>query len=223
MTIRFPDVSNHQAGLRLIQGTPIVIAKATEGSSFVDSQFIYFKKEANRIGAKFLGYHWLNTADASAQAAHCYGIVGSKIPLMIDVENGAYTPVSQVKKFVNVYRSLGGVVHLYYMPKWYWTNNGKEDLNGLVKMDMNLVSSQYTNYSDNGPGWQPYAKGQPKPVQWQYTDNQLYNMGMKIDFNAYLGTVEEYWNMVRGIKPQPTPPPVQRKNRNPLLIWREHA
>jgi hypothetical protein len=44
------------------------------------------------------------------------------------------------------------------------------------------VSSLYTTYSDNGPGWASY--GGVAPVVWQYTDTPL-------DTNAFKGSVAE--------------------------------
>jgi hypothetical protein len=70
-----------------------------------------------------------------------------------------------------------------------------------------LVSSYYTTYSDNGPGWAAY--GGATPTVWQYTDALPYN-GASCDFNAFKGTVEQFRQLVYGTgvpTPVPAPPP----------------
>ena len=44
-------------------------------------------------------------------------------------------------------------------------------------------------------GWAAY--GGMTPVQWQYTDAQVFN-GKAIDFNAYKGPVQEYVKLISG-------------------------
>lgn len=63
---------------------------------------------------------------------------------------------------------------------------GSPSLAPLVSRGMKLVSSDYTAYSDTGPGWAPY--GGMTPSVWQYTDAQPFN-GQQVDFNAFKGTV----------------------------------
>ena len=57
-----------------------------------------------------------------------------------------------------------------------------------------LVSSNYTHYSDSGPGWAPY--GGMTPVIWQYTDSGTLNGVEPVDFNAYRGTVADFESQV---------------------------
>ena len=65
--LTFPDVSNYQAGLSLA-GAPACIAKATEGTGFVDHTYPGFKAQAQSMGIPFAAYHWVNTEDVAAQA-----------------------------------------------------------------------------------------------------------------------------------------------------------
>jgi hypothetical protein len=81
------------------------------------------------------------------------------------------------------------------LPHWYYQEIGSPDLTPLADAGLSLVSSNYTAYSDTGPGWAGY--GGMTPVVWQYTDSQPYG-GQSVDFNAYLGTIEEFQALIGG-------------------------
>jgi hypothetical protein len=181
MTLKFHDVSHYQGNYHPDGPT---IAKATEGTDFVDAQYTTNKSRTLAGGWPFAGYHFLTTADANAQAGHAHAVIGST-PAMLDVETGTSGNPSwaKVKAFITAYRKLGGVLHLAYIPKWYWRDQwGSPDMSWLDDNDVALISSQYTSYSDNGPGWDPY--GGMKPAIWQYT-------ATPIDTNAFKGTQDE--------------------------------
>jgi Glycosyl hydrolases family 25 len=194
VTTKFPDVSNHNYPLSL-SGAPIVIAKATQGTGFKDAYYTYYKSQADAMRAPFMGYHWMDTSDLSLQAKNAFSVVGPNVPLMWDAEDAGVT-VPRLLDLTDRYRSLGGIVHMLYLPKWYWVNHmGSPDLSVLAADGLYLISSHYTAYSDTGPGWQPY--GGMTPVQWQYTNSQAFN-GKFVDFNAYKGTPEQYYNLITG-------------------------
>lgn len=226
MTIFLPDISSHQVDLskgldlKLEPKTVAVIAKATEGTTYYDPQYWNFKKQAEAQGSVFMAYHflWSGTAAEAATAFHRVG----KTPLMIDAENPKVkTTVAMILSFVAEYRKLGGVVHMVYLPHWYWQNNLRSpDLRPLTKAGLNLVSSSYTTYSDNGPGWAPY--GNVTPVMWQYTDALSYGVKPQhVDFNAYKGTIDQFKSLITTGSvpapkpPTPTPPPVPTPTPTP--------
>jgi hypothetical protein len=185
MTLRFHDVSHYQGNYHPNGPT---IAKATEGTGFTDSQYSTNRSRTLAGGWPFAGYHFLTTEDASAQARHAHAVIGST-PAMLDVESGTSgnPSLSRVQAFIDAYRKLGGVLHLIYLPKWYWSDAwGSPSLKPLNERGMRLISSQYTTYSDNGPGWDAY--GGMKPVIWQYT-------ATPIDTNAFKGTQAELGNL----------------------------
>jgi len=185
MTLRFHDVSHYQGNYHPNGPT---IAKATEGTGFTDSQYSTNRSRTLAGGWPFAGYHFLTTEDASAQARHAHAVIGST-PAMLDVESGTSgnPSLSCVQAFIDAYRKLGGVLHLIYLPKWYWSDAwGSPSLKPLIDRHMSLISSQYTTYSDGGPGWDPY--GGMKPVIWQYT-------ATPIDTNAFKGTQAELGNL----------------------------
>jgi hypothetical protein len=197
-TIWFPDLSHYDLdrGLRLQAGTVAVIVKATHGTAFLDRGFGPFRTQAGDVAAWFTAYHWLNHGDAADQAAFFWRTVG-RVPVMVDAEdtaantgyNGPLT-VADIVEFVTTLRELGGTSNLGYLPHWYWQDHmGSPDLTPLARAGIGLVSSNYTTYSDTGPGWAGY--GGVDPVQWQYTDACPYG-GAACDFNAFRGFLADY-------------------------------
>jgi lysozyme len=188
VTIYYPDISGYQAGIDL-KGALAVAVKATEGTGYLNPDYARAKSDAAANGAFFFAYHFLRQGSTAAQAAWCYSKVG-KTPLMLDVEvTGTSTPtLADVTAFVDAYRGLGGIVHLTYLPHWYWQANlGSPSLAPLATRGLLLVSSSYTSYTDadSGIGWQPY--GGMTPTVWQYTDSLVFN-GIPVDFNAFRGS-----------------------------------
>lgn len=193
VTLKFPDVSHHNAPLSLL-GASAVIAKATEGATFRDPYYVNFRAQAVAMKVPFMGYHWVNTDSIAGQARNAFAVMGAT-PCMWDAEAAGVT-VPRLVDLTNQYRGLGGVVHMVYLPHWWWHDHmGAPDLSPLSKLGLNLVSSNYTTYTDSGPGWAPY--GGMAPVQWQYSDNTPFN-GKPLDFNAYKGTAEQYQALISG-------------------------
>ncbi len=207
MTTLYPDISKWQKGIDL-SGAVAVCAKVTEYTDQFDPCYSGFKEDAATHGIFFFNYHFLRHGSPTAQANWCYQHAG-KTPLMLDFEPrtsaGSYPTIYDAYKFIDVYRGLGGVTWLLYLPKWYWSNPvsanglGSPSLKPFIDRGMNLVSSQYTTYSDTGPGWEPY--GGMTPVIWQYSNSTPFN-GYKVDFNAFQGTLDELKSIVlTGKKP----------------------
>jgi len=201
MTIHYPDVSHRQAALRIQPGTPALVAKVTESTNFVDSEFNNFRLQAASAGVVFAGYHWLKHDNAAQQAGHCFNFCGST-PIMIDAEdvpsepgyNGPLT-VADIAEFTDTMRRLGGIVSLLYLPHWYWQNNmHAPDLTPLRTRGLHLVASEYRPYSE--VIW-PLGYGGMQVEVWQYTNAQPYG-GKLVDFNAFKGTPQEFYNLVNG-------------------------
>lgn len=194
--IQYPDVAHYQAGLTIQPGTPVLFAKVTQGSSFVDPEYSNFKNKAASVGAVFGGYHWLEHGNVAAQAAFCFAHNGT-VPAMIDAEEtvGARLTIFDITGFIDAYRALGGIVNLLYLPRWYWSGNmGSPSLAGVVGRGIHLVASEYRAYSDTA--W-PGAYGGMTPEVWQFTSTHSYG-GQSIDFNAYKGTKEQFAQMIGG-------------------------
>ncbi len=196
MTIFFPDVSEWDSNIHIQPDTVIVMAKATQADRYLSSQYTRFRQEAQDKGAFFCAYHWLNHGNIANQAQWCVSHVGNT-PLMIDSEdvpgntgyNGSLT-IDDIVAFHDAVVSLGGNPFLVYLPHWYWSDKmGSPSLVDVKNTGMKLVSSNYTKYSDTGPGWSGYG-GMDVSV-WQYTDAFAYGGG-HVDMNAFRGTVDEF-------------------------------
>jgi hypothetical protein len=186
VTVKFPDVSHYQQGLRL-DGAAACIAKATQGRTFKDPAFSGFRTQARALGIPFAGYHWVTDVDIGDQAALAYQVLRDT-PCMWDAEaDGATVP--RLLELTGRLRELGGNPTLVYLPRWWWANHlGRPDLRPLERTGLALISSHYTRYSDDGPGWAPY--GGVTPTIWQYTNAAPFN-GQRVDFNAFRGSAEQ--------------------------------
>jgi len=199
MTITFPDISHYQAGLNLI-GAPAVIAKATEGTGYIDPSYLTFKAQATAMAVPFLAYHYLHHGDIHDQVVHAESVVGVGQPLMLDVEiviiDNVRLPDPTLTDVVDFMTMWAGPVSVVYLPHWFWQGVWHSpDLGLIAQHGAQLISSEYTAYSDTGPGWAPY--GGMAPVIWQYTSSQAFN-GRRVDFNAYKGTVAQLRKVFEG-------------------------
>lgn len=183
MTIKYFDVSHYQGVYNPVGPTA---AKATEGATYFDPQYLANKSKTIAKGFPFWAYHYLRNGGVAAQAAFAYSHIGNT-PMMVDFEaNGGFLP--NCVEFVDSYRALGGVCNVVYLPRWYWQQIGQPDLSPLKNRGISLISSNYTAYSDSGPGWTPY--GGMTPSIWQFTSTPL-------DTNAFKGSLSELealWN-----------------------------
>lgn len=185
MTIFFPDISGHQAGISL-KGALAVSIKITEGTTYVNPDWRRARSDAESHGAFVFGYHFLHPGNGAAQA-RAYR-AQTTMPCMVDAERTSTGDprISDITDFVDELRSLGGRVHFLYLPHWYWQDIGSPDLGPIRARNLYTWSSAYTSYtdSDSGMGWEPY--GGNTPAVWQYTDRLSFN-GFSVDFSAYRG------------------------------------
>ena len=196
--IKYYDVSSFQGTMQLPSDTAAIVAKATEGNYYRDSSYAWFKQQATDRGLPFSGYHFLKQEiDPAVQAQYYHDFAGN-VPCMLDVETegSSHATVDQVVAFTLALQRLGGRVWGAYIPRWYWSQIGG-DLSRLTALGAVLISSNYTSYSDTGPGWQPY--GGATPVVWQYTSTPL-------DTNAFKGTPAELAALINGDNMDPSTP-----------------
>ncbi len=192
--IEFPDVSHYQAGVNLT-GAVAVVAKATQGTTNVDSSYGNFRKQAAALRVPFSGYHWIDTTDPGAQARN-YFDHSAGAPCMWDAEaDGATVP--RILAATAALKALGGHAWGAYLPHWFWQGHlGSPDLRPLETAGLVLVSSNYS--STPGAGWVPY--GGVTPAVWQFTDKRPLN-GVLCDFNRYPGTQTQLAELFAGTTP----------------------
>jgi Glycosyl hydrolases family 25 len=200
----YPDISVFQ-GVMDLSGLHAVCIKVSEGTGYLNPHYADQVAKANADGAFHFAYHFLTDDDPKAQAQFCFGHLGSHVGLMVDVETQTKTQskpsLQQNVAFVKDFRALGGIVHLNYLPHWYWHDVwGGPDLAPLKDLGLALVSSNFTHFGTHA-GWVAY--GGWAPTIWQYSENTPLH-GQHVDFNAFLGSgathvptlVEEFKSLV---------------------------
>ncbi len=180
-TITGPDLASYQAGLDLasLSSAPFVIAKATEGVTYVNPAYEGWRTQAAQLGKLFLWYHYLSGDPASQQAEHTLANVGDlSLAGMVDIEpTKTFTPtLAQALAYIDAAREVAefaGAHLLAYIPQWYWQSIGSPDLSAFTARGVHLVSSTYPGgagtpsavYSqdggDSGSGWAPYGNMTP--------------------------------------------------------------
>ncbi len=192
MTIFYYDVYAGDGQIQVPSDATAIVAKATEGTYYRDAEYSWFKQQAANRNLPFSGYHFLNGNDNIAAQAQYYFNFAGTTPCMVDVEPesqaNSYPTVDQTVAFIEALHGLGGRVWSVYFPAWYLNQVGG-DLSRVTALGAVIVSSNYTNYSDNGPGWQPY--GGATPTIWQFTSTPL-------DKNAFKGTPAELAALIDG-------------------------
>jgi hypothetical protein len=194
MTIKFPDLSHYKPDVP-VAGLAALITKATQGTTMVDATYAGYRDAAHAEGIPFAGYHYVTTADPVAQARHAFSVIGHAIPAMWDFEDGSGY-LDNLLAVHDAYTALGGRATLAYVPHWYWVKIGAPSLKPLVDRGLALISSQYTTYSDTGPGWNSY--GGMAPDIWQFTSSATLAGHTNIDMNAFRGTAQELSKLFAG-------------------------
>ena len=203
-TLHYPDIASFDKGIDF-STSYVVMAKATQGTWYTDPYYAQFKQFAAQHNVYFCAYHFLEAGNGAAQAQAYAKVIGKGVPGMLDIEstNRSRPTVADAVDFLNECHTLGIAVYLCYLPHWYWqTILGMPSLKPLANLHQSLVSSNYTTYSDTGPGWNSY--GGMAPAVWQYADNVPYGGIQNVDFNAFKGsdsgdlmrTLEEFKSLV---------------------------
>jgi len=191
------DLSHHQdLGLDLArarrEGIEFVFLKATEGATFVDSEFAANLAEARAAGQLVAAYHYVRSnAGASAQVAHIQKVIPTSVPVIPDVEANSGA-IGLTRDLVDRLRAAGYTVPLLYLPRWYWTQIGSPSLAGLPP----LWSSRYP---DNTIGTISDEWADVPATYWtgyggldvavlQFTSSAAIAGHQPLDANAYRGT-----------------------------------
>ena len=212
MTIYGPDISNYQAGLYLAQlrDASFVIAKCTEGTYYQDRSYPSWQRQAQAAGQLFVWYHFLTRENVQAQVANNRRyVVDGSLPGMLDIEPAyGYSPtLQQVLDYIDEAHRQKLNLRLAYLPRWYWDQMGRPDLGQILARGVHLVNSGYPGGAgtapqiypgDKAPGWQAFG-GVPVEI-YQFT-NQALDGGTSMDYNAYLGTLEQLRQLLAAGQP----------------------
>lgn len=238
-TLFYPDCSNNnwstvQDALDFVaqlagEGFSGMCHKVSEGDYYEDPFWKPVLKACQDAGIPCLGYHYVTTNDAGAQA-QTYLANGGLPNAMFDWEANS-GDLANYYTVASAFNGAGVNVGVGYCPHWYWQEVGGGDLTQAGA----IVSSAYAGGSgyastiyanaggDNGSGWTPY--GGVAPTCWQFTD-QAVIAGIPMDCNAFKGTPDQLAQLFTGapVNPQPTsnPPAIPKPGDVPTedaQIW----
>ena len=219
MTLFYPDVSNNNwgsteltdAGRRALldflsrlrdEGFAGVSHKMTQDAGFIDPYGAICQDWCDQNNFPFIGYHYVGTDDAGAQAQN-WRAAGGRNNVMFDWEQGS-GDLNEFWACVNSFNDIGVNVQLAYDPRWYLEGAGSgagTDISNFAANGILLVSSAYplgyqSGYAsalydqcggDGGGGWIAYDGG-PIPSAWQFTSSAIIGGVSGVDCNAYRGT-----------------------------------
>lgn len=190
------DIASYQAGLDMsrvaAEGFRYVIAKATEGTDYVNPEYREQKDGAQANGLYFMAYHYVKPWNWDAQADNFAAVEPDRsVRVMLDHEHGS-GDINDLRGVRDALRARGYQVVLAYLPRWFWEGHiGSPDLSDL---DMPLMSSNYVGgtgpaselYAQAGPrGWESYG-GAPVAI-YQFTESAAV-AGFVLDANVFRGS-----------------------------------
>lgn len=192
-----PDIARAKA-----DGIVGVIAKATQGSGWVDPMFRTNLDRCRRAGLLFAAYHYQEAGvSASAQVANIRRTVPKDVPVIPDVENGS-GGVDLTREIVRLLRAEGYTVPLSYIPRWYWQQLGSPSLAGLPPLwssryPDNVVNDYRTEFSQvPARFWDGYG-GLPVALL-QFTSSARVAGYSPLDCNAFRGTLQDLKALLGG-------------------------
>jgi len=204
------DISNHQQNIDLDQiareGFTAIIAKASEGSDYVDPFFGRNRDGAARNGLLFWGYHYLRAGDPVGNAQCWDRAVGGdrSIACMIDWEDGGGN-LGDALAFKREVEALGYRVPMTYTGKWYWQRidspGGIDQLGALMDSCYGGNPGGFASGIYDGDGcnnWRSY--GGADATILQFTDHAQV-AGQTVDAWAYRGTRDQLAALLGGTTP----------------------
>lgn len=191
---RIFDTSGYQPNFDYAgSGGDAFLIKATEGAVgyYANPYFSAQLGRAQATGRPAVAYHYVRGTDVSGQVEAVSRVVPKSVPVVLDLEAGG--DLVTTRALAAALRGVGYAVPLLYCPNWWLSANGGSGQNTADIAP--LWSSNYTTYSDTGPGWAAY--GGQTPVLWQYT-NAYGAGGYSVDASAFRGTSDQLAALLLG-------------------------
>lgn len=212
------DTSSWQTGINVTNtGAEIVVAKATEGTTYVNPDCDRVVQDALTAGQGVGVYHFAHTEnDAKQEAQHFInstrGYINKGIVPILDWEPNAPWDTNWALTWLHTVEAAWGtkpIIYTYqYVENSYdWTN--------VVRENYGLWIAAYTLgdtpiYGFNPPAAQPTLHHWPFAVAWQYTANGHVNgWNGGLDLSVVYGDLNT-WHAYAGngqVAPKPTPQP----------------
>lgn len=201
------DVSNWQRGIDVTQMNDVefVIAKATEGTSYVNPDCDRVWHNAKNSGKKTGVYHFARNGDAIAQAKyfvnHISGYVGHSV-LVLDYESSAVDQgVGWAKDWLDAVYNMTGVKPVIYMSnsvvhRYDWTEVAKNY--SLWNAGYYAGYNTIYGFVDNPPLHYDLDEFTDKTVLYQYTSSgRLNGWSENLDLDIFYGNSSD-WDALAG-------------------------
>ena len=232
--MNFIDIASWQKGIDLASvfrqnDLDGVIIKATQGLTYVNSEYAAWVKWLTENSKPFGVYHYCNGQDAAGEAAHFYETVkpyiGRCVPAA-DYEGDALrSGTGWLKKFLDKFYDLSGVKCLVYCSQ---SVTQEQDFTAIAGDGYKLWVAQYADMNPvNGFLAHPWQKGSVKPfdgyVMQQYAScGRLKGWSGNLDFDLFNGTVEDWDKLCAKSSAHETPatPPASLKPADPSIVLR---
>lgn len=216
------DVSSWQTGINVTtSGAQIVVAKATEGVSYVNPDCDRVVQDALSAGQGVGVYHFAHTENNAVAEANYFidntrGYVGKGINPILDWEPNSPGDVWWALTWLRTVADAWGTKPIIYMNQF--TEN-TYDWSAVVAEDYGLWIAAYTLgytpiYGFNPPAAQPTLYHWPFAVAWQYTSTgYVGDWGGALDLSVVYGDLNTWYayagsgQSAPAPTPQPTPQP----------------
>lgn len=218
------DVSSWQTGINVTtSGAQIVVAKATEGVSYINPDCDRVVQDALNAGQGVGVYHFAHTEnDARREAQHFIdntrGYIGKGIVPILDWEPSAPWNTSWALTWLQTVETAWGTNPIIYMNQ---STENAYDWSTVVAGDYGLWIAAYTLgytpiYGFNPPSAQPTLHHWPFAVAWQYTSTgYVGDWNGALDLSVVYGDLNT-WNAYANsgqATPTPAPQPTPQPNR----------
>lgn len=215
------DVSSWQTGINVTtSGAQIVVAKATEGVGYVNSDCDRVVQDALSAGQGVGVYHFAHTENDARREAQYFidntrGYVGKGIVPILDWEPSAPWNTDWALTWLQTVEAAWGTKPIIYMNQ---STENSYDWSAVVSGNYGLWIAAYTLgytpvYGFNPPSVQPTLYHWPFAVAWQYTSTgHVNNWGGALDLSVVYGDLNT-WHAYAGSgqaatsTPSPAPAP----------------
>lgn len=211
------DTSSYQTGIDIqAAGTDIVIAKATQGTWYVNPDCDRVVQDSLRAGKATGVYHFADTsaspkAEADFFVSQTRGYIGRGVMPVLDWEPAASWKTAWAKQWLDIVQSAYGVKPLIYMNL---NVENSYDWSAVVAADYGLwlAGGWYYNTAltkDQAP--KPYwrLRNWREAAMWQYTSNgRVYGWPHGVDLSEFYGTMEAWNRYAKAHSVAPVSPPV---------------
>lgn len=226
------DVSNWQYGINVTTtGADVIVAKATEGTRYVNRDCDRVVQSALNSGKGAGVYHFAHTYDDPTQEANHFlantrKYIGKGVVPILDWEPEDPGNTAWAEVWLDRVEKAWGAKPVLYM------NQGTENRfnwKPLVKKDYGLWIAAYPLgytpiYGFNPPAKQPLLKNWDFAVAWQYTSSgRIDGWNGPLDLTVIYGSLDT-WRAYAGtmtskpVPPAPAPAPVRPQKPSPRPV-----